>query len=142
MKITNYALALCSLLLVTACSNKNGSSENSALMNELENKVGNKVYFAFDSSSVTSEAGQVLSRQAEFIKAHSDKNFIIEGHCDERGTVEYNIGLGERRANAVLKFLAHNGVSPEKFTVVSYGKEKPAVEGDDAKNRRAVTVIN
>jgi peptidoglycan-associated lipoprotein len=146
MKIINYALVLCSLLVMTACSAKKDGGENNALMSELENKVGNKVYFAFDSSAISSDAGHALTRQAEFIKAHEAKNFTVAGYCDERGTVEYNIALGERRANSVLKFLAHHGVAPDKITVVSFGKEYPAVEGDNeaawSKNRRAVTTIN
>lgn len=144
MKLINRAVALCSLVLITACS-QNKDSANSALMNEFESKVGNKVYFAFDSSAISSESAQTLAAQAEFMKGHSNKDFIIEGHADERGTREYNLGLGERRANAALKVLAKHGVAPEKMTVISYGKEKPMVEGNDeaawAKNRRAATII-
>jgi len=143
MKLINRTVALCSLVLITACSQKD--SANSALMNEFESKVGNKVFFALDSSAISAEASQTLAAQAGFMKNHSDKDFIIEGHCDERGTREYNLALGERRANAALKALAKHGVAPEKMTVISFGKEKPMVEGNDqaawAKNRRAVTII-
>lgn len=145
MKLVNRAVALAfSLTLLTACSHK---TEHNALTTELDKKVGNKVYFHFDSSAITPESSKVLAAQADFIKAKAaDKSLVIEGHCDERGTREYNLGLGERRANATLKALSKHGITPEKMTVISFGKEKPAVEGQDeaawAKNRRAVTVIN
>lgn len=144
MKLVNRALAIAALALVAACSH-NKDSANSALMNEFENKVGNKIFFAFDSSEISAESDKVLGAQAEFIKKHSDKDFIIGGHTDFFGTREYNLGLGERRANAALKTLVKKGVAPEKMTVISYGKEMPMVECNDvatcAKNRRAVTVI-
>lgn len=144
MKLVNRAIALMALAFIAACSH-NKDSANSALMNEFENKVGNKVFFEFDSSAISDESARTLVAQSEFMKKHSDKNFEIRGHTDFFGTREYNLGLGERRANAALKTLVKNGVAPEKMTVISYGKEMPMVECSDvatcAKNRRAETVI-
>ncbi len=137
-------LALIVLALVSGCSHSKHSADT-ALMSEFESKVGNKVYFAYDSSAISHEAAKTLSAQAEFIKQHAEKSFIIEGHCSKEGTREYNLGLGERRANEALKTLAKHGVELDKLTVISFGKEKPLVDGDDkaslAKNRAAVTVI-
>jgi peptidoglycan-associated lipoprotein len=141
-------LAACAALLVTACSHKAGSGSgeaNAAAMEELKNKVGDRVFFEYDSSALTPEAKATLGRQSDFIKSKSDLKFIIEGHADERGTREYNIGLGERRANSVKKELQSKGVAADRLKVVSYGKERPATEGHDeaawSQNRRGVTVI-
>lgn len=138
-------LVLACLLGLSACTPK--SIEEGPLTKSLERKVGNTVYFDFDSSLISPEAHQTLTEQAQFIKSQApNKTIIIEGYCDERGTREYNLALGERRANAALRVLIDSGINPEHMVVISYGKEKPAVIGDTeaawAKNRRAVTVIN
>ena len=104
----------------------------------------NIVYFGFDKYDVTSEYAQLLDAHAAFLRANPSVRITIEGHADERGTPEYNIALGERRANAVKMYLQGKGVSADQLSIVSYGKEKPAVLGHDeaayAKNRRAVLV--
>ncbi len=106
------------------------------------------VYFDFDKSDLRQDARDVLSKNAEAIlKSMSAGKIQIEGHCDERGSAEYNMALGEKRANSVLKYLTTLGVKAEKLSVISYGKEKPAVNGGDeaawAKNRRAeFAVVN
>lgn len=109
-----------------------------------EDNFDDTVYFDFDSSVLTYDAQVTLSDQIETIK-ESDSAVLIEGHCDERGTREYNIGLGERRANAVAEYMIMKGVDEEKITTVSYGKERPAVKGHNEGawkyNRRAVTVF-
>ena len=87
-----------------------------------------------------------MKAQARYLKENADKTVVIQGHTDDRGTREYNIGLGERRANAVRRYLITQGVAAERIEVISFGKEQPAVVGANedawAQNRRAVTVIN
>jgi peptidoglycan-associated lipoprotein len=108
--------------------------------------AGDRIYFAFDRSDITAESRQVLLRQAALLNQNPAWTVTIEGHCDERGTVEYNLGLGERRANATKQGLVALGVAAGRITVISYGKERPAVVGHNeqawAQNRRAVTVVN
>ncbi|MDB5686734.1 MAG: Peptidoglycan-associated lipoprotein [Rhizorhabdus sp.] len=103
------------------------------------------VLFATDSSDVDSEAQATLTKQAAWMAKYPNVNATIEGHCDERGTREYNLALGDRRANAAKNFLVNAGVSPSRLSVISYGKEKPVATGSDeaswAQNRRAVTVV-
>lgn len=105
-----------------------------------------KVYFNFDSSDLSKSSRDVLSHDAEILlKEQKNAKVRIEGNCDERGSAEYNLALGERRAKAAAKYLATLGVPPERLTTISYGKEKPAVQGSDesawAKNRRDEFVI-
>jgi peptidoglycan-associated lipoprotein len=99
------------------------------------------VYFDFDKSDLRKDAREVLNKNAELIKSKSNAKIQIEGHCDERGSAEYNLALGERRANSSLQYLVTLGVKADRLSVISYGKEKPAVKGSDeaawAKNRRA-----
>ena len=108
--------------------------------------VGDRVLFDYDSSSLDSSAKILLDAQSRFLRANTDLNFIVEGHCDERGTREYNLALGEKRATAVRDYLVINGIDPDRIKVISNGKEKPAVVGSNgmawSKNRRAVTIIN
>jgi peptidoglycan-associated lipoprotein len=102
------------------------------------------VYFDFDVSTVSSQFATLLDAHAKFLNENNDVNVLIEGHADERGTPEYNIALGERRAKAVQTYLENMGVASSQLTVVSYGEEKPMVkdrsEDAFAKNRRAVLV--
>ena len=108
--------------------------------------VGDRVLFDYDSATLDSSAKILLDAQSRFLRANTDLNFIIEGHCDERGTREYNLALGEQRATAVRDYLVIQGIDPDIIKVISYGKEKPAVVGSNtmawAKNRRAVTIID
>jgi len=108
--------------------------------------VGDRVLFDYDSASLDSSAKILLDAQSRFLRANTDLNFIVEGHCDERGTREYNLALGEQRATAVRDYLVIQGIDPDRIKVISYGKEKPAVVGSNgmawSKNRRAVTIIN
>jgi peptidoglycan-associated lipoprotein len=83
------------------------------------------VFFDYDRYAIRDDAREVLSENARFLKKNSDARITIEGHCDERGTIEYNIALGERRARAVKKFLTDLGVDPARLSIVSYGKERP-----------------
>jgi peptidoglycan-associated lipoprotein len=105
-----------------------------------------KIYFNFDSSDLSKSSRDTLTRSADVLmKEQKNVKLRIEGNCDERGAAEYNLALGERRAKAAAKYLTTLGVQPERLSVVSYGKEKPAVQGSDeaawAKNRRDEFVI-
>ena len=108
----------------------------------LENYAGNdRVFFAFDSSELSPAARETLQKQGEWLREHRRVPAVIEGHADERGTREYNLALGERRATAVKNYLVALGVSGNRLTTISYGKERPAVlgSGEDvwSQNRRA-----
>lgn len=145
--IKKIALAFCAMLLLAGCSSssgKHGGANNSQIM-EFEKEVGDRVFFSYDSSSLSHEAQQTLMRQAKWLKAHPSFNMTVEGHCDERGTREYNIALGEKRAHAIKSFLMHHGVDSNRVETISYGKERPAVIGDNeaawSKNRRGVTAL-
>lgn len=108
--------------------------------------VGDRVHFDFDKFDLKPDARATLDKQAAWLLKFPNTNFTIEGHCDERGTREYNLALGERRANSAKNYLVALGVSASRITTISYGKERPQVLGSNeeawAKNRRAVTVIN
>lgn len=109
-------------------------------------EVGNTVYFDFDSSALSAASTAMLGRQAAFLKANPSITVTIEGHADERGTREYNLALGDRRASAARDYLIAQGINAARVRTVSYGKERPAMAGSNnaawAKNRRAATVIN
>ncbi len=126
------------------------SSQDAEKLAEAGNKKGDvivddRVFFGFDSNELNDSAKDILKLQVEWLKSDSSVNVIIEGHCDERGTREYNIALGEKRAKVVKDFLSKSGISPSRIKVISYGKEKPVYLGSDedswSKNRRAVTSI-
>ena len=107
---------------------------------ELQN--ANTIYFAFNSENIQDEYLAVMQKHANYLKKNPDARVIIEGHTDERGTPEYNIALGERRARSVARYMQNLGVDVNQLSIVSYGEEKPAVEGHNeaawSKNRRAV----
>jgi peptidoglycan-associated lipoprotein len=112
---------------------------------DLAQTAGDRVFFAFDRSDISSEGQQTLQRQADWLKRYPNVVVRIEGHCDDRGTREYNLALGERRANAVKDVLIAEGVSPSRVSTISYGKERPIVLGDNeeawAQNRVAITTV-
>jgi len=99
------------------------------------------IFFEYDSDQITGQAEETLRLKAAVLAANPEVRLRIEGHADQRGSTEYNLALGQRRAEAVRAFLANYGVDPDRFTTVSYGKERPLVEGEDeeawARNRRA-----
>jgi peptidoglycan-associated lipoprotein len=113
---------------------------------DLEASAGDRVFFAFDRSDITPEAQQILARQADWLRRYPNVTVTIEGHADERGTREYNLALGERRAQAVKNVLVAMGIPASRISTISYGKERPAVVGSSeeayAQNRRAVTTVN
>jgi peptidoglycan-associated lipoprotein len=113
---------------------------------DLEASAGDRIFFAFDRSDISPEARETLSRQADWLRRYPNVAVTIEGHCDERGTREYNLALGERRAQAAKNVLVASGIPASRISTISYGKERPAVVGSTeeayAQNRRAVTVVN
>jgi len=115
-----------------------GATERAAFENE-------DIYFAYDSSAITAQAQDILRKKATFLKANSNVKVTIEGHCDDRGTNEYNLALGEARARSAKAFLVDLGVPAARMATISYGEERPAARGaaEDAwaKNRRAHFVI-
>lgn len=151
-------LTVCSLALIAGVgcipkSQQSTSGTDSSTLDsipkstfeELEKKVGDRVFFSYDNSGLSDSAKAVLDKQIEFMKENSHLKFVLEGFCDQRGTVEYNLALGERRANSVKKHLVQHGINPDRLIVISFGKERPAVSGytEEAykQNRRVVTVI-
>ncbi|MCU5774215.1 peptidoglycan-associated lipoprotein Pal [Erwiniaceae bacterium BAC15a-03b] len=122
----------------------NMSSEEQARLQMQELQKNNIVYFGLDKYDIASDFAQMLDQHAAFLRSNPSYKVTVEGHADERGTPEYNISLGERRASSVKMYLQGKGVSADQISIVSYGKEKPAVLGHDeaayAKNRRAVLV--
>ena len=106
---------------------------------------GDTVLFGYDSYELDAQAKAILTRHAQWLQQNPGVRVTLEGHCDERGTREYNLALGDRRANSAKNFLAAQGVDVARLSTISYGKERPAVEGTDeagwAQNRRAVTMV-
>ncbi len=108
--------------------------------------VGDRVFFDFDKSSLRADAKATLDKQAAWLKAYPNYSLTVEGHADERGTREYNLALGEKRANSVAEYLKAAGVAAARVKTVSYGKERPVALGSNeaawSQNRRGVTVLN
>jgi peptidoglycan-associated lipoprotein len=153
--------AMASVLVLAACTDKPkavetapplasmSSSTTSSIVpgsaQDLRVNVGDTVHFDYDAYSVTDEGRSVLQRQAAWLAKYPSVRVTIEGHCDERGTREYNLALGARRANSVKEYLVSVGVSAGRLDTISYGKERPICsesdEGCYAQNRRGVTTI-
>jgi len=159
-------MAISAALLLVACSSKpadtgggttggtTGGSTTTTSMpqgaqpgspDDFKTNVGDRVFFGTDRSDLTQEAQAELQKQATWLKTYPQYRFVVEGHCDERGTREYNLALGERRAAAVKNYLVALGIDANRMQTISYGKERPAVLGDDeaawAQNRRGVIVL-
>jgi peptidoglycan-associated lipoprotein len=104
------------------------------------------IRFDYDQYDLKPEALSILAKHASLLKAHPELNILIEGHCDERGTIEYNLALGEKRAGAAKEYLVRFGIAPKRLSIISYGKERPLdrIHTEDAwmKNRRAAFVID
>jgi peptidoglycan-associated lipoprotein len=159
MNLFAKSLAVISaLFILSACDTTSGSGAGAdgkggassgpatpGSQGDLEQNVGDRVFFELDSSQLTSEAQDTLNRQAGWLKQYTNLSISVEGHCDERGTREYNIALGERRAAATKSYLVSLGIPANRVSTISYGKERPAVVGSDesswSQNRRAVTVV-
>lgn len=126
----------------TECANMTaGISANADAITVLREQV----HFEFDRSRITDEAAATLQRKADVLRAHPDLRIAIEGHCDERGSLEYNMALGQRRAQSTMKYLVDLGLTGDMFSTVSYGEERPTAQGANegawAQNRRAEFVI-
>jgi peptidoglycan-associated lipoprotein len=153
MSMIKALSALAAMFLIAACSNNNETQTASAAttsvapgtVGDFRQNVGDRVFFDTDSSTVREDGRQTLNRQAEWLKKYGNYQITIEGHCDERGTREYNLALGERRANAARQYLIAQGIPASRLKTVSYGKERPDPVGSDeaawARNRRAVTAL-
>ena len=157
MKRIVITTLLISCLSLSACKTTNGvhgeKDDSGKIGNLKENSpeyfnsiVKNKIYFSTNKDDLTSEAISTLSAQASWLNANHKYKATIEGHCDERGTREFNLALGERRANMTKRELVKNGVECKRLKTISYGKERPEVDGSNeavwAMNRRAVTALN
>jgi len=149
------------VLLLAACETASDQSANTAgqggaganaagpragTEEDLVANVGDRVFFDFDKSDLKPEARQTIQRWAAWLKQYPNVSVTVEGHCDERGTREYNIALGERRATAAKNFLTSLGIAATRVSTISYGKERPAVVGSNeaawSQNRRGVMVVN
>ena len=152
------AAALSTLMLVAACASKNNAAGGAGMaggaggvaspgsQQDFVVNVGDRVFFESDSTELTGTSRGTLDKQAQWLQQYGNYTFTIEGHADERGTREYNIALGARRAQAVRDYLASRGIQPGRMRTVSYGKERPVAVCDDiscwSQNRRAVTVLD
>jgi peptidoglycan-associated lipoprotein len=155
------AIILVAMLAVAGCASKKNNIPNSAAdlglagaggnytpgsQQEFTVAIGDRIFFDTDSSSIRADAQQTLTRQAQWLNKYPSYSITIEGHADERGTREYNLALGARRAAATRDFLAAQGVAPSRMKTISYGKERPVAVCDNiscwSQKRRAVTVLN
>ena len=139
-------------LVLSACATKKVTNQMQGdvytgkdTVEYLASGVADRVFFATNESVLTTASRETLRKQAAWLRKNSKINVVLEGHADERGTREYNLALGERRANSVKEFLVSLGVEAGRITTISYGKERPAADGSSseswAENRRAVTVV-
>jgi peptidoglycan-associated lipoprotein len=164
--VTGVSAAAAALLLVAACSSTpdpgamgpggptgpggpggiSSSRFGPGSQQDLASTAGDRVFFAYDRAEISSEAQQILHRQSDWLRRYGNVSVTIEGHCDERGTREYNLALGERRAQAVKNVLVALGVPASRVATISYGKERPEIPHSDdqsyAQNRRGVTTVN
>lgn len=156
----NFVTLLATLALISACADKpvdtgaatgagGAQTTTSGLtpgsQEDLVNNVGDKVFYATDSSSLSGEGRATLDKQAAWLGRYPQVSIQMSGSCDERGTTEYNLALGQRRANAARDYLVARGVSSARVTTISYGKERPIATGSDdqayAQNRNATTAV-
>ena len=153
--VTGFFLASCAATNtqqggdVDAASSSTSSGSDSSItagtQEDLIVNVGDRVFFEFDSSELTVDAQATLDAQAAWLMQYSDTNITIEGHADERGTREYNLALGDKRAFAVYSYLAQAGIDTNRMEYISWGKERPEVVGSDetaySQNTRGVTTV-
>ena len=152
--LKNTFLVLMASLILTACATTKKVSMGNQMQGDvytgtdtveyLASGVPDRVFFATNESVLTTASRDTLRKQATWLRANSEITVVLEGHADERGTREYNLALGERRANAAKDYLMTYGVSASRISVISYGKERPVDSGSNplawSKNRRSVTV--
>ena len=143
---------LAAAFALSACANKNADQTNMAgaavpgSQQDFVVNVGDRVFFESDQTDLTPQARATLDKQVQWLQQYSQYTFTVEGHADERGTREYNIGLGSRRAQSVREYFASRGISAQRMRTISFGKERPVAVCNDiscwSQNRRAVTVLN
>ena len=152
--LKNTFLVLMASLILTACATTKKVSMDNQMQGDvytgtdtveyLASGVPDRVFFATNESVLTTASRDTLRKQATWLRANSEITVVLEGHADERGTREYNLALGERRANAAKDYLMTYGISASRISVISYGKERPVDAGSNplswSKNRRSVTV--
>jgi peptidoglycan-associated lipoprotein len=151
MRTIKALAALAAMLVMAACSSQQEAAAPATTtvtpgsVADFRQNVGDRVFFDTDQSGIREDGRQTLTRQAEWLKKYTNYQITVEGHCDERGTREYNFALGERRANAAKQYLVAQGIPAARIRTVSLGKENPDPPGSDegswARNRRAVTVL-
>lgn len=164
MKLAPFAAVAAFSLLVTACASRpdetpppqqpttGGATTDTRVtgpvpgsLQDFEQNAGDRVFFGLDRSDLDEASRQTLRRQAAWLNQYGNTRILVAGNCDERGTREYNLALGARRANAVRDFLVSQGVDASRISTVSYGKERPSctqsTESCWAQNRNAITVI-
>lgn len=143
--------AFAALAIVAACSSSEqqpppaNASVTPGSIADFRQNVGDRVYFDTDMSGIREDGRSTLAKQAEWLKKYTNYPILIEGKCDERGTREYNLALGERRANAVRQYLVAQGIPADRIKTISYGKERPEAVGSDegawARNRVGITAL-
>ena len=151
MRTIKAFVAIAAMIVMAACSSQQEAAGPATTtvtpgsIADFRQNVGDRVFFDTDQSTIREDGRQTLARQAEWLKKYTNYQITVEGHCDERGTREYNFALGERRANAARQYLIAQGIPAARITTVSFGKENPDPPGSDeaawARNRRAVTVL-
>ncbi|MGH8430954.1 MAG: peptidoglycan-associated lipoprotein Pal [Solimonas sp.] len=152
MSMIKAFAAIAALILVAACSSEQQAAAPATTtavtpgsVADFRQNVGDRVFFDTDMSTIREDGRQTLGRQAEWLKKYTNYPVTIAGHADERGTREYNLALGERRANAARQYLIAQGIPASRIKTISYGKERPDPPGSDeqawALNRRAVTEL-
>jgi peptidoglycan-associated lipoprotein len=148
-----FAAVIFSALVIAGCAKHDADPTNAMAsaavpgsQQDFVVNVGDRVFFDTDSSNLSEQGRATLDKQAEWLNHYSQYAFTIEGHADERGTREYNIALGARRAQTVRDYLISRGISAQRMRTISYGKERPVAVCDDiscwSQNRRAVTVLD
>ena len=151
--LRNAFLVVLACLVLSACATKKVATmgqmqgdvyTGTDTVKYLADGVPDRVFFATNETILTTRSRDTLRKQAGWLRENSDVNVVLEGHADERGTREYNLALGERRANAAKDYLMTYGISSNRISVISYGKERPVDSGSNplawSKNRRSVTV--
>jgi peptidoglycan-associated lipoprotein len=153
IRSVGMAVALLAGLALSACASKQAADSMASAgvatpgsQQDFVVNVGDRVFFETDSTELTPQARATLDKQAQWLQQYGNYAFTIEGHADERGTREYNIALGARRAQTVREYLVSRGIEAQRMRTISYGKERPVAVCNDiscwSQNRRAVTVLN
>jgi peptidoglycan-associated lipoprotein len=150
VRCAKFAAVILAGLMIAGCAKQQvdqaGTSAAPGSQQDFVVNVGDRVFFETDSSELTEQARATLDKQAQWLNNYNRYAFTIEGHADERGTREYNIALGARRAQTVREYLVSRGIAAQRMRTISYGKERPVAVCDDiscwSQNRRAVTVLD